>query len=124
MRQEMLKVHEVPIRTLPNHQAKLRPGFAIATVTAQSANHSVVVTKHEGRTDRVSESAELLITIHELQQGQTRGGEACQHYGWLTRCVYRKFYLAGTASTVRSQISREISGILHSHSLADFQQNF
>ena len=39
-------------------------------------------------------------------------------------CVYRKFYLAGTASTVRSQISREISGILSSHILADFQQNF
>ena len=57
MRQEMLKVHEVPIRTLPNH-----PDFAIATVTAQSANHSVVVTKHEGRADRVSEGAELLIT--------------------------------------------------------------
>ena len=48
---------------------------------------------------------------------QTRGG-------WLTRCVHRKFYLAGTASTVRSQISREISGILSSHILADFQQNF
>ena len=33
-----------------------------------SANHSVIVTKHESRTNRISEGADLLIAVHQLQK--------------------------------------------------------
>ena len=73
------------------HQSTPQLSQAAATVNLQSANHSVVVTKHEGRA--------ASIVVWEFPCGARRGHQ-------------------------RSQTSTEISGILRSAGLANFQPHF
>ena len=37
-------------------------------LASSSANHSVVVTKHESSTNRISECADLLVAVHQLHK--------------------------------------------------------
>ena len=46
------------------------PSACVVCSVCVSADYSVIVAQHEGRADCISEGAELLIPVHQLEQGE------------------------------------------------------